>query len=61
MEQLPFVPCDRCGQRAYVHVVLDIDDLPLSFCSHHYRMNEDALLAYVTRTVDLRHVLHEGV
>lgn len=55
-----FVPCDKCGQRAYVHVVLDVDDLPLSFCAHHWTVNADALMAYTIRTVDLRHLLHEA-
>lgn len=55
-----FVPCDRCGYRAYVHVVLDVDDLPLSFCAHHYQEQADALMAYTIRTVDMRHLLTEG-
>lgn len=54
-----FVPCDKCGQRSYVHVVLDVDDLPLSFCKHDYEANADALMAYTIRTVDMRHLLHD--
>jgi hypothetical protein len=61
MDQFAFVPCDACGMRSYVHVVLDVDDLPLSFCSHDWAIHADALLAYTVRTVDMRHLLHEAV
>lgn len=52
--------CDACGARAYVHVIMDVDDLPLSFCSHCWTANEEALSAYTTRTVDLRDTLLKG-
>jgi hypothetical protein len=48
--------CDQCGARAYVHVEIDTG-LPLSFCAHHYRANEEALYAYAKKVVDLRHQL----
>lgn len=54
-----FTPCDKCGMRAYVHVVIDTG-LPLSFCGHHADTYADALLAYTIRTIDLRHLLHEA-
>lgn len=55
-----FVPCDKCGQRAYVHVELDTGGT-LSWCAHDYRANEEALWAYTVRVVDMRHLLHEEV
>lgn len=55
-----FVPCDKCSMRSYVHVELDTG-LPLSFCAHCYRANEEALWAYTVRMVDMRHLLHQEV
>lgn len=53
--------CDRCGFRAYYFVTIDVDDLPLSFfCAHHGSQYEEALMAYATRVVDMRHLLHEA-
>ena len=52
--------CDRCPALAYYFVTIDVDDLPLSFCRHHANENEEALMAYATRVVDLRDTLLEG-
>ena len=48
--------CDRCSSRAYVFVTLDTG-LPLAFCGHCYRANEEALMAYAIDIDDQRALL----
>jgi hypothetical protein len=56
-----FIPCDRCGVRAFVHVTLDTL-LPLSFCLHHFQALEEALTPYelVEHRVDERKLLTDA-
>lgn len=55
-----FTPCDACGSRAYAHVIIDVDDLPLSFCRHHWNAHREALRAYTIHEVDMTHILTEA-
>lgn len=48
--------CDRCEAHAYVHVMLDSGGI-LSWCAHHYREHEEALMAYAVNVQDERHLL----
>ena len=49
--------CDKCGAQAYVTTTLDTG-LPLTWCAHDYQVRQDALTAYTTHLVDMRHQLH---
>lgn len=49
--------CDKCGAQAYVTTTLDTG-LPLTWCAHDYQARQDALTAYTTHLVDMRHQLH---
>ena len=51
--------CDRCPAIAYVTTELDTG-LSLTWCAHHYAANEEALVAYTERIIDMRHVLTDA-
>ena len=58
---LPPVPasarCDRCGYPAYVSALFMAEMTTLYFCSHHYRIHQDAIDAQADEIRDDRHVL----
>lgn len=49
--------CDRCNAQAYVTTMLDTG-LSLTWCAHHFRAFEEALMAYTVGVIDMRHELH---
>lgn len=51
-----FHPCDTCGQRSFVFVMLP-SDLELSYCGHHGREYREALLHKGAIIDDLAHLI----
>ncbi|WP_175627560.1 DUF7455 domain-containing protein [Microbacterium sp. CSI-V] len=52
----PFVSCDQCNARAYIHVQLP-NGGTLSYCAHHGHQHTPTLHAAGATVVDLTHML----